>query len=667
MKEDVQSDNTRTQVATKTGVAGSILFIGAVLFVAWFALGMVERDVRSQAVAGLDTVLQSTHQTMKNIWAEGHLLDAKTWASDPKLVEHTRSLLALQHDRDALLASPAQEKIRAIFSERLRLSRAIEHSPVSVVITDPDGTIEYVNPHFCEVTGYSQEEAIGQNPRILNSAQQPREFFEEMWKTLIAGHTWRGEFANKKKSGEIFWENASISPVLDARGEITGFVGVKEDITESKQREHHDRLMASFREAVWHLDSASEVHNLLVQLNDVLDDSGIPFRTFGVNVIESEEESRVHACGVGKADKELIDRILEPARGQIVIEFWRSGEVKYRADLQRHDPQDEQRNWGPSSIPRSIIDIPFSHGTLGINSPEPDAFTPYLELLSKIADILSEGFRRLEDLRALKERTTAAETAQAQVEAEMAERQREERLRQAVQLVRDAVWNLTTSEAEDERRILLVLHEALGVAGVVFNNCGVNVVREENGETIVHVRGLMEDGDWVRLDENNQAIPLIVDFWRRGVPVYRADIDTDDPYDEAANMRSYGQRMRTILDVPFSHGTLAINSLDPDAFDETAIDVIERLAQVLSEGFHRMDDLRALRERTESAEAARTEADAANASKSAFLANMSHEIRTPMNAILGFSEILAGLESEPQKRQYLDTIRTKRHPRPVES
>ena len=119
--------------------------------------------------------------------------------------------------------------------ELQKLSRAIEHSPVSVVITDPEGIIEYVNPSFCEVTGYSYDEAIGQNPKILNSGDQSPEFYQDMWKTISSGQVWRGEFSNKKKNGGIYWENASIAPIKDVHGEITHYVAVKEDITEKRQ------------------------------------------------------------------------------------------------------------------------------------------------------------------------------------------------------------------------------------------------------------------------------------------------------------------------------------------------------------------------------------------------------------------------------------------------
>ncbi len=124
----------------------------------------------------------------------------------------------------------AQEQVR-------KLSRATENSPASVVITAKDGTIEYVNPTFCEVTGYSAEEAIGNNPRVLKSGNLPTSFYKKLWETILSGQTWRGDFINKKKSGEEYWESASISPIKNDEGEITHFVAVKQDITARKHME----------------------------------------------------------------------------------------------------------------------------------------------------------------------------------------------------------------------------------------------------------------------------------------------------------------------------------------------------------------------------------------------------------------------------------------------
>ncbi|CAB1059374.1 diguanylate cyclase/phosphodiesterase (GGDEF & EAL domains) with PAS/PAC sensor(s) [Olavius sp. associated proteobacterium Delta 1] len=134
-----------------------------------------------------------------------------------------------------------EQRVEERTAELKKLSIAVEQSPASVVITDPQGTIEYVNSKFCEVTGYSAEEAIGRNPRILRSGETPPEVYLELWKTITAGQEWRGELRNKKKNGALYWESVSISPITAGDGSVQFYLAVKQDITEAKQMEESIR------------------------------------------------------------------------------------------------------------------------------------------------------------------------------------------------------------------------------------------------------------------------------------------------------------------------------------------------------------------------------------------------------------------------------------------
>ena len=124
---------------------------------------------------------------------------------------------------------------KKIEDELKKLSFAITQSPAVVVITDPDGHIEYVNPAFSRHTGYSLKEVRGENPRILQSGKMPKELYANLWKTILSGRIWHGEILNRKKNGELYWEAAVISAIRNEFGEITNFVAVKEDITENKK------------------------------------------------------------------------------------------------------------------------------------------------------------------------------------------------------------------------------------------------------------------------------------------------------------------------------------------------------------------------------------------------------------------------------------------------
>ncbi len=137
-------------------------------------------------------------------------------------------------------------KRKNIEKEILQLSTAITQSPASVVITNLDGNIEYVNQKFTDITGYTYDEAIGQNPKILKTEHTSSDDYKEMWETISSGGIWRGEFLNKRKDGTHYWELASVSPIIDKDGNIIKYLAIKEDITERKKTE--DALIKSEKE-----------------------------------------------------------------------------------------------------------------------------------------------------------------------------------------------------------------------------------------------------------------------------------------------------------------------------------------------------------------------------------------------------------------------------------
>jgi PAS domain S-box-containing protein len=141
--------------------------------------------------------------------------------------------------------------------------KAISQSPVGIFITDPSGIISYANNRFCELSGYSLEEILGNNPRMLNSGYHDKEFYKEMWDTILSKNEWNGEVLNKKKYGDLFWGNTSISPILDEEGNISHIICIMEDLTEKKKlieelirakekAEESDRLKTAFLANVSH-------------------------------------------------------------------------------------------------------------------------------------------------------------------------------------------------------------------------------------------------------------------------------------------------------------------------------------------------------------------------------------------------------------------------------
>ena len=190
--------------------------------------------------------------------------------------------------------------------ELLKLSRAVEQSPTSVFITNRDGNMEYVNSKFCEVTGYSKEEVVGKNPRLLKSGHQDQNFYKELWATILNGKEWKGEFRNKKKNGELYWESALISPLVNKDGKILHFVAVKEDITEKRKMieeliaakekaEEMNRLKSNFL--------ANMSHELRTPLNGILGYSEIL-----MSQLEALDQTEM-AAGIYQSGKRLSETL----------------------------------------------------------------------------------------------------------------------------------------------------------------------------------------------------------------------------------------------------------------------------------------------------------------------------------------------------------------------
>lgn len=164
-----------------------------------------------------------------------------------------QSMYCVYEGKDAslVIARDVTEERKAALWLRT-MSYAVEQSPACIVITDPSGRIEYTNPRFTEVTGYASDEIKGKNPKFLKSGETTAEEYERLWRTIRGGGVWRGEFHNVKRSGELYWEDASIGPIKDSEGRIAHFIGVKEIITERKQDEAILRQTLDAKEALIH-------------------------------------------------------------------------------------------------------------------------------------------------------------------------------------------------------------------------------------------------------------------------------------------------------------------------------------------------------------------------------------------------------------------------------
>ncbi|MBN1301009.1 MAG: PAS domain S-box protein [Melioribacteraceae bacterium] len=168
---------------------------------------------------------ENTHFEMLHRKADGNICAVEVFSSGIEIAGQNY-LHSIVHDVSDKKKVESQIKL---------LSRAIEQSPVSIIITNSEGIIEYVNYHLTRVSGFEREELLGQNPRIFKSGKQITEFYTELWNNIKAGKRWEGELQNRKKNGDLFWEYVIISPLITPEGIISHFIAVKEDITERKR------------------------------------------------------------------------------------------------------------------------------------------------------------------------------------------------------------------------------------------------------------------------------------------------------------------------------------------------------------------------------------------------------------------------------------------------
>ena len=217
------------------------------------------------------------------------------------------------------VASNITERKKIEF-EIIKLNQAVIQSPASIIITDTNGNIEYVNPKASHTSGYAREELIGKNPRIFSSGIMSNEIYKSLWETITSGNEWRGEFQNRKRNGELYWEFTSISPIKDKTGIITNYIAIKEDITERKKLE--DGLVKAKEKA----EAANELkdafianisHEIRTPLNGLLGMTAIIEEVFAKYTTPVE---RKYFDAISKSSRRIIrtvDMIINFSRLQV--------------------------------------------------------------------------------------------------------------------------------------------------------------------------------------------------------------------------------------------------------------------------------------------------------------------------------------------------------------
>lgn len=567
---------------------------------------------------------------------------------------------------------------RMIIDSLRKLSLATEASPASVVITDPEGNITYVNSKFTEVTGYNYEQAIGKNPRILKTGQTSPETYQYLWKTITSGKTWKGEFLNKKKNGELYWEYASISPLLDEQGKIINFIAVKEDITKRKQAEVEIRRQISM------------INSLLDSIPDIIFFKDVNGVYMGCNPPFSEFVGRSRDKIIGWTDYDLFDKD--------IADSFREYD---RQMLERCEPKHNEEWITYPDGRKKLLD------TLK---------TPYWGADGMLIGIL--GISR--DITARKQ-------------AENALRDSETNFRNFFETMTDIIVvgepdgqilyankalerKLGFSSKELSAMHLLDLHptdkraEAAEIFAAMFRgereSCPLPLARKDGGLVPVETRvwfgrwngtdcifGIIKDLSaeqeaqqrFERLFRNNPALMALSTFPDHHI------IDVNNAFlkvleysreevidktvleiglfphpEQRAEAASRLQADRRIADLELQvrrkdgailHGLFSsemISSQGRQYYLTVMIDISDR--KRAEEDLQQMNV--ALAEQTFLATEMAAQAQMANAAKTDFLANMSHDIRTPMNAIIGMADLLWDSPLTAEQRRYVEIFRS---------
>ena len=314
-------------------------------------------------------------------------------------------ILVVLYRQSMVFEVPMAESLLKIFSVRAAaelereqaqqrlemLSEVVEQSPSTIVITDYDGTIEYVNTAFTQATGYSLEEAVGQNPRIIQGGETPLETYQQLWQTIKNGQIWRGELTNRDRHARTIHESLVIMPLKDGTGQITHFAAIKQDISPLKRTNRHLRLLSECNQAL--VRSATELEQLQRICDILVDHGGYPFAWVGT-ALSADAVEVVPQVFAGKGGSYLAD--IDPQQrgrrlsGQVIRE--QASRV-----FHQQDPDESVLSQLPegivSAVALPLVNADHSiYSVLWIFSDRSDGFdTQELELLDELAEDMAFG------------------------------------------------------------------------------------------------------------------------------------------------------------------------------------------------------------------------------------------------------------------------------------
>ncbi|MEI6786153.1 MAG: PAS domain S-box protein, partial [Verrucomicrobiota bacterium] len=568
--------------------------------------------------------------------------------------------------------------------EELRhLSSAVQQSPTSTMIANLAGDIEYVNPRFTELTGYTREEVLGRNPRFLQSGHTSRETYRELWETITAGKIWRGLFRNQKKNGEIYWEDTVISPLLDPSGRITHFLAVKEDVTNRLQTEaalrDSEANFRAFFESITDVVLVAALDGQIIDCNtaatSMLGYTGeelAAMRLLDLHPASQRQEAEEKLAAMLRGERDSCSSPLRRKNGSLVpvenrfwFGRWNGANCLFCASKNLTAEQEAQQRFEQlfrnnpimmtlSRLPeRRFSDVndaflqTFGYARedvigkttaeLGLytNPEQRAAVTEELRTRGRIIN-LEIQVRRQDGkiLDALLSGEVIASQGQQYLlasllditerkVAEQSLRQERQRLASTIQGTRAGTWEWNVQTGE------VVLND-LWVQMLGYTLEELAPITIKTWETLLHP------------DDFKSARELLDRHFSGALAFYECHARMKHKDGHWVWIHNRGQVISRTADGQ----PLMMFGTNSDITNTKRVEEDLRQTNLsLAEATARANDLA-------------RQADAANRAKSDFLAMMSHEIRTPMNAVIGMTNLLLNTPLDPRQTEFAHTVAT---------
>jgi PAS domain S-box-containing protein len=568
---------------------------------------------------------------------------------------------------------PAARQLRAE-ADRVSLSAAIEQASESVMITNHEGTIQYVNPAFTKMTGYRSDEVIGQSTRMLKSGHQAPADYQNLWKTIAAGHVWRGELVNRRKDGSLYQEQMTITPVRDTTGVITSFIAIKQDATERRraeeaQRESEERFRTAFEEAPFGM-CLTALDGCFLQVNaalcqilgyskqellggawqrithpDDLERSKLSLQQFARGLISSVELDKRYLHKNGNVlwvqlkisvvknahgvPAHLITHMEDITDRKGAEEALRASERRYRRFV--------ERNWAGvlrNEYEGRILECNQSLvRLLGYGSVEellarrtPDLYFSQPDR-EKMTSLLKEQKALTNYEICFKRKDGTPVWALANVTLVEGAKNESDVLEGTIVDITDRKRSEVILRASEARFRSLV--EKSSDAIILLDSTG-NVTYA--GSSTPRVLGYSDD----ELKGRN-IFELMHPEFRKATQNQFVHV-VQSPGAEVGGEFIFRHKDGSWRWYEFTAQNL---------LDDRGVQAVVVNARDIDERKHVMAELQRAREAAESASQAKSE----------FLANMSHEIRTPMNGVMGMTELALDTDLDPEQREYLSTAK----------